>query len=153
MEVCNDPSGNLNGTRGGTFTPGLVPRPETSTFCGQATTRYVIVRSRSGEPGPSQAGMDRIALCLDFDMVGSPHHVFFVHDGGGSDDRAFIRNMIPVCRFATDGWALRAAGCTTQSWARVSERAKVYETPMPSEPPPFLRTSELASLAAPCTVS
>jgi Zn-dependent M28 family amino/carboxypeptidase len=33
----------------------------------------------------SQAERDRIALYLNFDMVGSPNHVFFIYDGDNSD--------------------------------------------------------------------
>jgi Zn-dependent M28 family amino/carboxypeptidase len=33
----------------------------------------------------SQADRDRIALYLNFDMVGSPNHVFFIYDGDNSD--------------------------------------------------------------------
>ncbi|WP_392544508.1 M28 family metallopeptidase [Oryzobacter telluris] len=33
----------------------------------------------------AQADRDRIALYLNFDMVGSPNHVFFVYDGDDSD--------------------------------------------------------------------
>lgn len=33
----------------------------------------------------TQAELDRIALYLNFDMVGSPNHVFFVYDGDDSD--------------------------------------------------------------------
>lgn len=32
-----------------------------------------------------QAGWDKIALYLNFDMVGSPNHVFFIYDGDDSD--------------------------------------------------------------------
>jgi Zn-dependent M28 family amino/carboxypeptidase len=35
--------------------------------------------------GLSQAEQDKIALYLNFDMVGSPNHVFFVYDGDDSD--------------------------------------------------------------------
>ncbi len=35
--------------------------------------------------GLSQADKDRIALYLNFDMIGSPNHVFFVYDGDDSD--------------------------------------------------------------------
>jgi Zn-dependent M28 family amino/carboxypeptidase len=34
----------------------------------------------------SQAERDRIALYLNFDMIGSPNHVFFVYDGDNSDN-------------------------------------------------------------------
>ncbi len=33
----------------------------------------------------TQAELDKIALYLNFDMVGSPNHVFFVYDGDDSD--------------------------------------------------------------------
>ncbi|MDF3044179.1 MAG: lieA [Ornithinibacter sp.] len=33
----------------------------------------------------SQAEGERIALYLDFDMIGSPNHVFFIYDGDDSD--------------------------------------------------------------------
>lgn len=33
----------------------------------------------------SQAEKDRIALYLNFDMIGSPNHVFFIYDGDDSD--------------------------------------------------------------------
>jgi Zn-dependent M28 family amino/carboxypeptidase len=35
--------------------------------------------------GLSQAERDRIALYLNFDMVGSPNHAFFIYDGDDSD--------------------------------------------------------------------
>jgi len=35
--------------------------------------------------GLSQAERDRITLYLNFDMVGSPNHVFFIYDGDDSD--------------------------------------------------------------------
>ncbi len=41
------------------------------------STRYV--------EGLSEAEVDEIALYLNFDMVGSPNHVFFVYDGDDSD--------------------------------------------------------------------
>ena len=34
----------------------------------------------------AQAERDRIALYLNFDMVGSPNYVFFIYDGDNSDD-------------------------------------------------------------------
>jgi Zn-dependent M28 family amino/carboxypeptidase len=34
----------------------------------------------------SQAERDRISLYLNFDMVGSPNHVFFIYDGDNSDN-------------------------------------------------------------------
>jgi aminopeptidase Y len=42
------------------------------------STRYVA--------GLSQAERDEIALYLNFDMVGSPNHVFFIYDGDDSDN-------------------------------------------------------------------
>ena len=33
-----------------------------------------------------QAELDRIALYLNFDMIGSPNHVFFIYDGDNSDN-------------------------------------------------------------------
>jgi Zn-dependent M28 family amino/carboxypeptidase len=36
--------------------------------------------------GLSQAERNRIALYLNFDMVGSPNHVFFIYDGDNSDN-------------------------------------------------------------------
>jgi aminopeptidase Y len=33
----------------------------------------------------SQAELDKIALYLNFDMIGSPNHVFFIYDGDDSD--------------------------------------------------------------------
>jgi Zn-dependent M28 family amino/carboxypeptidase len=33
----------------------------------------------------SQAELDKIALYLNFDMIGSPNHVFFIYDGDNSD--------------------------------------------------------------------
>ena len=35
--------------------------------------------------GLSQAERDRITLYLNFDMIGSPNHVFFIYDGDNSD--------------------------------------------------------------------
>jgi Zn-dependent M28 family amino/carboxypeptidase len=45
-----------------------------------------LVGSTAYVAGLSQAERDRIALYLNFDMVGSPNHVFFVYDGDNSDN-------------------------------------------------------------------
>ncbi len=45
-----------------------------------------LIGSTAYVAGLSQAERDRIALYLNFDMVGSPNHVFFVYDGDNSDD-------------------------------------------------------------------
>ena len=47
-----------------------------------------LVGSTAYVAGLSQAEKDRIALYLNFDMVGSPNHVFFVYDGDDSDPGA-----------------------------------------------------------------
>ena len=44
-----------------------------------------LVGSTAYVNGLSQAEKDRIALYLNFDMVGSPNHVFFIYDGDNSD--------------------------------------------------------------------
>jgi Zn-dependent M28 family amino/carboxypeptidase len=44
-----------------------------------------LVGSTAYVGGLSQAEKDRIALYLNFDMVGSPNHVFFIYDGDDSD--------------------------------------------------------------------
>ncbi len=44
-----------------------------------------LVGSTAYVAGLSQAERDRIALYLNFDMVGSPNYVFFVYDGDDSD--------------------------------------------------------------------
>ncbi|QBM29337.1 M28 family metallopeptidase [Hydrogenophaga pseudoflava] len=44
-----------------------------------------LVGSTNYVNGLSQAEKDRIALYLNFDMIGSPNHVFFVYDGDDSD--------------------------------------------------------------------
>jgi aminopeptidase Y len=44
-----------------------------------------LVGSTAYVAGLSQADKDRIALYLNFDMVGSPNHVFFIYDGDDSD--------------------------------------------------------------------
>ena len=44
-----------------------------------------LVGSTAYVNGLSQAEKDRIALYLNFDMIGSPNHVFFVYDGDDSD--------------------------------------------------------------------
>ena len=44
-----------------------------------------LVGSTNYVTGLSQAEKDRIALYLNFDMIGSPNHVFFVYDGDDSD--------------------------------------------------------------------
>ena len=41
--------------------------------------------------GLSQEEVDGIALYLNFDMIGSPNHVFFVYDGDDSDGVAQVR--------------------------------------------------------------
>ena len=44
-----------------------------------------LVGSTAYVNGLSQAERDRIALYLNFDMVGSPNYVFFIYDGDNSD--------------------------------------------------------------------
>lgn len=44
-----------------------------------------LVGSTNYVEGLSQAEKDRIALYLNFDMIGSPNHVFFIYDGDDSD--------------------------------------------------------------------
>ena len=44
-----------------------------------------LVGSTAYVNGLSQAERDKIALYLNFDMVGSPNHVFFIYDGDNSD--------------------------------------------------------------------
>ena len=44
-----------------------------------------LIGSEEYVAGLSEAELDRIALYLNFDMVGSPNHVFFVYDGDDSD--------------------------------------------------------------------
>jgi Zn-dependent M28 family amino/carboxypeptidase len=45
-----------------------------------------LIGSTAYVNGLSQAQKDEIALYLNFDMVGSPNHVFFVYDGDNSDN-------------------------------------------------------------------
>ena len=44
-----------------------------------------LIGSTQYVAGLSQAERDQIALYLNFDMVGSPNHVFFIYDGDNSD--------------------------------------------------------------------
>ena len=44
-----------------------------------------LVGSTAYVNGLTQAERDQIALYLNFDMVGSPNHVFFIYDGDNSD--------------------------------------------------------------------
>jgi Zn-dependent M28 family amino/carboxypeptidase len=44
-----------------------------------------LLGSNAYVAGLSQVEKDRIALYLNFDMIGSPNHVFFVYDGDDSD--------------------------------------------------------------------
>lgn len=44
-----------------------------------------LIGSTQYVAGLSQAELDRITLYLNFDMVGSPNHVFFIYDGDNSD--------------------------------------------------------------------
>jgi Zn-dependent M28 family amino/carboxypeptidase len=44
-----------------------------------------LVGSTAYVNGLSQAEKDRITLYLNFDMIGSPNHVFFIYDGDDSD--------------------------------------------------------------------
>jgi Zn-dependent M28 family amino/carboxypeptidase len=44
-----------------------------------------LVGSTAYVNGLGQAGQDKIALYLNFDMVGSPNYVFFIYDGDDSD--------------------------------------------------------------------
>ena len=45
-----------------------------------------LIGSRAYVAGLSQSEKDKIALYLNFDMVGSPNHIFFVYDGDNSDN-------------------------------------------------------------------
>lgn len=45
-----------------------------------------LIGSRAYVAGLSAAEIDKIALYLNFDMIGSPNHVFFVYDGDNSDN-------------------------------------------------------------------
>jgi Zn-dependent M28 family amino/carboxypeptidase len=44
-----------------------------------------LVGSTAYVAGLNQAARDKITLYLNFDMVGSPNHVFFIYDGDNSD--------------------------------------------------------------------
>ncbi len=44
-----------------------------------------LIGSTAYVAGLAQAEKDRIALYLNFDMLGSPNHVFFIYDGDDSD--------------------------------------------------------------------
>ncbi len=44
-----------------------------------------LVGSTKYVEGLSQADREKIALYLNFDMIGSPNHVFFIYDGDNSD--------------------------------------------------------------------
>ena len=44
-----------------------------------------LIGSTAYVNGLSQEEIDRIALYLNFDMIGSPNHVFFIYDGDDSD--------------------------------------------------------------------
>ena len=48
-----------------------------------------LIGSTAYVNGLSQAEKDKIALYLNFDMVGSPNHVFFIYDGDDSDAVGF----------------------------------------------------------------
>lgn len=48
-----------------------------------------LIGSTQYVAGLSQAERDRIALYLNFDMVGSPNYVFFIYDGDDSDATGF----------------------------------------------------------------
>ena len=45
-----------------------------------------LIGSTQYVAGLSQAERDRITLYLNFDMIGSPNHVFFIYDGDNSDN-------------------------------------------------------------------
>jgi Zn-dependent M28 family amino/carboxypeptidase len=44
-----------------------------------------LIGSRAYVNGLSQSELDKIALYLNFDMIGSPNHGFFIYDGDNSD--------------------------------------------------------------------
>jgi Zn-dependent M28 family amino/carboxypeptidase len=44
-----------------------------------------LIGSQAYVAGLTQAERDRISLYLNFDMIGSPNHVFFIYDGDNSD--------------------------------------------------------------------
>jgi Zn-dependent M28 family amino/carboxypeptidase len=48
-----------------------------------------LIGSTQYVAGLSQAEQDKIALYLNFDMVGSPNYVFFIYDGDDSDATGF----------------------------------------------------------------
>ena len=78
-----------------------------------------LVGSTAYVNGLSQAEQDKIALYLNFDMVGSPNHVFFIYDGDNSDDegsrawtgrvgadREDLRALLPIRRRPVQGHRL-----------------------------------------------
>jgi Zn-dependent M28 family amino/carboxypeptidase len=61
-------------------------KPENSLrFAWWGAEELGLVGSTAYVAGLSQAERDRIALYLNYDMVGSPNYVFFVYDGDNSD--------------------------------------------------------------------
>ena len=60
-------------------------RATSSASPGGAREEASLVGSTAYVNGLSQAEQDKIALYLNFDMVGSPNHVFFIYDGDDSD--------------------------------------------------------------------
>lgn len=61
-------------------------RPENSLrFAFWGAEELGLIGSRAYVAELTQAEQDRIALYLNFDMVGSPNYVFFVYDGDDSD--------------------------------------------------------------------
>jgi len=54
-------------------------------FAWWGATEFGLVGSTAYVNGLTQEEQDNIALYLNFDMIGSPNHVFFIYDGDDSD--------------------------------------------------------------------
>ena len=112
-----------------------------------------LIGSTAYVNGLSQAEKDKIALYLNFDMVGSPNHVFFIYDGDNSDgvgapagpagsaqiEKTFERyfNSVGAPFKGTDFWV---GPTTARSSPTASHRAACSPVLRASRPPPRLRS-------------
>ncbi len=114
----------------------------------------------------SEAELGKIALYLNFDMVGSPNHVFFIYDGDDSDaegrrpgtggfgaDRRDVRALLRVARRSRSrARTSRAAPTTVRSSPTTSRPVDCSPAPKGSRRP-RRRRSGVAPLAWPMTIA
>ena len=73
-------------------------------FAWWAAEEQGLVGSRDYVDGLSQAERDRIALYMNYDMVGSPNYIFMVYD---ADESTFAAPVVRAGRLGGDRGRLR----------------------------------------------